>query len=169
MAVIKDRPKDSGDIGAAGELFYALLNGKCIEEDITTSRGVFTVRYPTPRDEATIDRKVAIARNGIAEAQYSTSANNTMYIIAFLNTVIVKGPEWYERAKSNKPDIWGDIPDAAFIGEVFSGAITFRNRVQEELKGDTKHQDNPTSNPIDSNIPTPVGDGVFKGVASSTK
>lgn len=168
---LTDEIKGEGeDKKGEGELFFAMLNGKTVKETIHTRRGDFVVKYPKQRDLMLIDRKVASMRANIEAAQFDSSANSSMQAVAFLDTVVETGPEWYKAAKAkNSGFSWGDVPDSNFIFEVYVKALSFRNKVQEKLNGDGEKAPVALPEDLPRSVDKAVGDGVFSGVAREDK
>lgn len=148
------------------DIFYTLLRGKTLTDDIETSRGKFVVKFPKQKDIMAIDRRVAAMRGGLPAESFDSSANFALQKIAFLDVVIESGEPWYENVKKeNKNFSWGDMPDGNFIDEVYIKAWTFRNEVQKKFERHEEKSDNGTSNGKD--VQTDVDNGIFQGIAGS--
>lgn len=149
------------------DIFYALLNGKTVKETIETSRGKFVVKFPKQKDLLAIDRRVAIMRGGIPAANFDENANFNLQKVAFLDVVVESGENWFNKLKENNNFSWGDMPDVDFIDEVYIKAWTFRSEVQDKFKRNEGKPDSGTV--VSEDVQDSVGDGLFSGVAASTK
>lgn len=149
------------------DIFYALLNGKTVKETIETSRGKFVVKFPKQKDLLAIDRRVAIMRGGIPAANFDENANFNLQKVAFLDVVVESGENWFNKLKENNNFSWGDMPDVDFIDEVYIKAWTFRSEVQDKFKRNEGKTDSGTV--VSEDVQDSVGDGLFSGVAASTK
>ena len=149
------------------DIFYALLNGKTVKETIETSRGKFVVKFPKQKDLLAIDRRVAIMRGGIPAANFDENANFNLQKVAFLDVVVESGENWFNKLKENNNFSWGDMPDVDFIDEVYIKAWTFRSEVQDKFKRNEGKTDSGTA--VSEDVQDSVGDGLFSGVAASTK
>lgn len=150
------------------DLFFTLLSGRTIKETITTTRGKFVVKFPKQKDLLFVDRRTAAMRGGIPAENFDTAANYAMQKIAFLDTVIVSGEDWYNNIKkSNKSFSWGDMPDADFVDEVYVKAWSFRCSVQDDLKRNERKADSGLSD--NASVQSDVDNGLFSDVASSDK
>ena len=149
------------------DIFFTLLSGKTVSEEIETSRGMFTVKFPKEADMLYIDRRVSAMRAGIPAAWFDDNANFRMQKIAFLDVVIESGEDWFNRLKKKNTFTWGDMPDADFIDEVYVKAWTFRNKVQASFRS---HEGDAAGGASDgADVSAAVGDGVFSGVAASVE
>lgn len=149
------------------DIFYAMLNGKTVKETIETSRGKFVVKFPKQKDLLAIDRRVAIMRGGIPAANFDENANFNLQKVAFLDVVVESGENWFNKLKENNNFSWGDMPDVDFIDEVYIKAWTFRSEVQDKFKRNEGKTDSGTV--VSEDVQDSVGDGLFSGVAASTK
>jgi hypothetical protein len=168
-----DDIESAGIESAAGKedsLFFAMLNGKTITETISTSRGEFTLKFPKGDDMVSISRIAALTRNGIPAACFDANAEYEIQKCAALDVIVTGGPEWFNKLKK-KPDFsWGRVmPDANFADEVYAKAVLFRQRVQAKLSGVKENADNQPLEKDAGGVHSDVGDGVFSGVAGSSK
>ena len=155
-------PKEKQD-----DIFFTLLSGKTLSEDITTSRGTFTVKFPKEADMLYIDRRVSAMRAGIPASCFDDNANFRMRKIAFLDVVVESGEDWFNRLKKKNTFTWGDMPDVNFIDEVYVKAWSFRNKVQTLFTENAADTDRAVSEQKD--VPEAVGDGLFSDVAASAQ
>ena len=149
------------------DIFFTLLNGKDVTEEIETSRGKFTVRFPKQKDLIAIERRIAFMRGGIAASCFSETANYALEKVAYLDICVIGGEPWFENLKKKNSFSWGDMPDTNFVDEVFVKAWTFRAKVQEDFVRDERKADTTASD--ESNVSEDVGNGLFSGVAASAK
>ncbi len=106
-------------------------------------------------------------RGGIPAINFDEAANFAMQKIAYLDTVIESGDNWFNNLKKNKGFSWGDVPDVNFIDEVYVKAWSFRSKVQSLFKKDEGETDRTAVESKD--VPETVGDSLFSGVDSSTE
>lgn len=164
---IKEAEETLGSV-KEGDLFFAMLNGKTVDEELETGRGKFAVKFPKQRDIMMIDRRVAAMRYGMPASAFDDAANFNIQKIAFLDTVVERGPDWYEAIKKkNRNFSWGDIPDTNFIDEVYVKAWSFRQKVLQELGVYNEKATGGVSDGAD--VSKVVGDNVFQGVVMSAK
>ena len=145
------------------DLFYQLARGKDITEEIETSRGKFTVKYPKQKDLIAAGRKAAFKRNGFSSNALDFNSEQIIQKTSLLDIIVISGPAWYENIKKNNKSFgWEEMPDASFIDEVFAKAYMFRNKVQEQfvIKDETRDS-NGTGN---ENISDTVQEGLFDGI-----
>ncbi len=148
------------------DLFYQLVRGKDITENVETKRGSFEVKFPKEKDIIKIGRLCALRRSGIAASNYDAATDQNIYVTSFLDIVVLSGPAWFENAKKeNKNFSWEEMPDMDFVNDVYMKAYTFRNKVQEQLRAETDSGNDKESG--DKNVSETVQDGLFEGVSSS--
>jgi len=149
------------------DLFFQLLNGQTVSEQIKTSRGEFTVKFPKQKDIERIGLVVASRRMGIPAQSFDTGTENEIYKCAVLDVIVEGGPAWYENAKNKNPSFsWRDMPDGDFVSEVYLLAHSFRQSVQERLKRPEKPAAGGNEREV---LQASVDDGVFEGVTGSSK
>jgi hypothetical protein len=85
------------------DLFTKMVTGKDVTEEIDTGRGIFTVKYPKPKDMIAIGKIAAYRRNYKPAEAFDAASENDNIMTATLDVVVVSGPEWYENAKKNEP------------------------------------------------------------------
>lgn len=149
------------------DIFFTLLNGKDVTEEIETSRGKFTVRFPKQKDLIAIERRIAYMRGGIAASCFSESANYALEKVAYLDICVIGGDAWFENLKKKDSFSWGDMPDTNFVDEVFVKAWTFRAKVQADFASNERKADTAASD--ESDVSEDVDNGLFSGVAASAK
>ena len=144
------------------DYFTRLITGEDVLEDVKTSQGVFTVKYPRVTDLLTIGKIEAARRNfrPVEGFDYETEMLNTM--ASTLDVVVVSGPNWFEKArKSNNNFSFLEVPSRKFLAELYGKAVMFREEVEQCLdKGEE---------PADRRVPTEKGpDDVMDSGASGT-
>ena len=148
------------------DMFFAMLEGRTLEDFIETSRGKFKAKYPKQKDIIAIGRMAALMHGGIPASQFDGSAEYEIQKCATLDVIISGGPAWYERAKKKDKNFsWGYVPDAHFVDEVYAKAQQFRQEIQEKLEKPVAEETNgENAGGFSSN----VDDGLFEGVSSSS-
>lgn len=156
--------------GKKDELFYAMLNGQTVTDEIKTSRGDFIVKFPKQKDIISIGRIAAFLRNGMPAVNFDSVSEYEIQKIATLDVVIESGPAWFESAKKkNKGFSWRDVPDAHFADEVYAKALQFRQEIQDDIAGDKKIVAEKSDEKNAADVSSDVGDGVFQGASGSAK
>jgi hypothetical protein len=153
-------PEDKGD-----ELFYAMLNGKTIEDTIKTSRGDFVVKVPKQQDIERIGLLTAQRHCGIPATSFDVNTENSIYKCAVLDVMIESGPVWYENIKKKHDNFsWREMPDTDYVDEVFVKVRSFRDKVQEQLRRIEK----PLAGETDpKDVQKAVGSNLFSGIAGT--
>lgn len=168
MEITEEIKEEVFDEKKQGDIFYTLLSGKTVKETIETSRGKFVVRFPKQKDMILIDRRIAAMRGGLPASSFDDIANFTLQKVAYLDVVVESGDEWFNNLKKeNRNFSWGDMPDTDFVDEVYVKAWSFRQKVQGDFKRDEEEADREDSDAKD--VPENVGNGLFSGVAASSK
>lgn len=148
------------------DLFRNIILGKDVTEKIKTSLGEFEVKFPRTRDIEEIGRRTALRLNGIPVRCFDVDTYNIMNYVATLDVLIVDGPDWYKLAKRDNPTFsWSDIPDQAFIEEVYALAFNFRQEVQAKIKPNKTGEDKQMAAVSDRNV-NPQS-GLFDGLSDS--
>jgi hypothetical protein len=150
-----------------GDLFFAMLNGKTVQDTISTSRGDFVVKFPKQKDVLTIARMAAYLRSGIPAGNFDGSGEYEIQKIATLDVMVDSGPAWFDKARKGKDFSWRNVPDASFVDEVYAKALSFRQKIQEQLKGAKKPSPQTSSEEVSGDLPADVDDGLFSGVAAA--
>lgn len=152
------------------ELFYAMLNGQTVTDEIKTSRGEFFVRFPKQKDIISIGRIAAFMRSGIPAANFDAIAEYEIQKVATLDVMITSGPAWFENVKNkNKNFSWRDVPDARFADEVYAKALQFRQTVQADIAGNQEIASEKPNTENAGGVSANVGDGLFQGTSGSAK
>jgi hypothetical protein len=164
--MIVDRPSgvEQTEAGNDIDVMAVLLSGKAIQKPVQTSRGRFTILYPTGRDRSRIDRCKAIRRGGIPADAFDEYAEYNNNVWSTLDIVVVDGPDWYKQAKEKNPRwTWEEAPDEELIVELFDKARAFRAEVAERIRGSRMGKA-----AGESELPAaqaPVDDGAFSDIA----
>jgi hypothetical protein len=167
--VIVERPAgaehtENGKEGKEIDVMKTLLSGKAIQKLIRTSRGAFTILYPTGRDRVKIDRRKAIRRGGIPADAFDEYAEYNNNVWSTLDIVVVDGPDWYRKAKEKNPRwSWEEVPDEELAVALFDACRTFRGDITERIR--TSGMGKAAG---ESELPAaqaPVDDGTFSGLA----
>jgi hypothetical protein len=164
---IVDRPPEVEDDKSVKEtdILETLLSDKVLQKTVKTSRGVFTIRYPSGKDRLKIDQLRALRRHGLPAESFDDAANLNNNIWSTLDVVIVDGPDWYKKAKK-KPDGWSweEGPDEELMVELYNLVRSFRLDVTEKIKRSK------LGKPVETvelpAVTAPVDDGAFSGLAN---
>jgi hypothetical protein len=132
------------------DFFTKMVMGKDVTDEIETSRGTFTVKYPKPKDVIAIGKIAAYRRNYKPVEAFDVASENDNIMTATLDVVVVAGPEWYENAKKvNKFFSFVEVPSRKFLTEFYGLVYSFREQVEECLdEGET---------PADRRVPAKTG------------
>jgi hypothetical protein len=146
------------------DFFTKMVMGKDVTEEIKTSRGTFTVKYPKPNDMIAIGKITAYRRNYKPVEAFDVAIENDNIMTATLDVVVVSGLEWYENAKKvNKFFSFMEVPSRGFLSELY-GKYSFREQVEKCLDEGKA--------PAGERLPTEEGahddvdGGAFGGLAS---
>jgi hypothetical protein len=147
------------------DFFSSLLMGKDATEEVETSRGKFTVKYPKSADLLTIG-KIAAFRRGYKPADAFDAQTDMLNIMAStLDVVVVSGPEWFKNArKAGKDFSFLEVPGREFVTELYGKAVTFRGEVEQRLNTEGGYA--PERIPAAEDAHAPVGGGAFGSLAS---
>ena len=162
------RQEAIGEIDEDRDIFFALISGKTVTEEIETSRGVFTVKFPKQKDLLYIDRRVAAMRAGLPASAFDASSTFSMQKTAFLDAVVESGPDWFNKLRKKSPSFtWEEVPDVDFIDEVYVKAWEFREKVQAKFRQDKAAGDSGAADGAE--LSPAVDDGLFSGVAATAR
>jgi hypothetical protein len=147
------------------DYFTKMVMGKDVTEEVETSRGTFTIKYPKPKDMIAIGKIAAYRRNYKPVEAFDATSENDNIVTATLDVVVVSGPEWYENAKkANKLFSFVEVPSRKFLAEFYGKVYSFRGQVEKCLdEGET---------PADQRLPAETGadddvdGGAFGGLSS---
>jgi hypothetical protein len=147
------------------DYFTKMVMGKDVTEEIKTRRGIFTVKYPKPKDMIAIGKIAAYRRNYKPADAFDVASENDNIMTATLDVMVVSGPEWYENAKKvNKFFSFVEVPSRAFLAELYSKAYSFRGKVEECL--DEEEASAGERLPAEKSAHDDVDGGTFGGLAS---
>ena len=147
------------------DFFTKMVMGKDVTEEIETSRGTFTVKYPKPKDTIAIGKIAAYRRNYKPVEAFDVISENDNIMTATLDVVVVSGPEWYENAKKvNKFFSFTEVPSRKFLSEFYGKVYSFRKQVEECLDEGEASADRRLS--AEAGADDAVDGGVFGGLAS---
>jgi hypothetical protein len=164
--MIVERPSgvEQTENGKEVDVMETLLSGKAIQKPVMTSRGEFTILYPTGRDRLRIDRRRATRRGGIPADAFDEYAEYNNNVWSTLDIVVVDGPDWYNQAKGKNPRwSWEEVPDEELAVELFDAYRTFRGDITERIRASRMGKVSGESQL--SATQTPVDDGAFSGLA----
>ena len=147
------------------DLFTKLVMGKDVTEEVKTSRGVFVIKYPKPKDMLAIG-KIMAARRGFRPA--SAFDNETEMLNAMASTldvIVVSGPGWYELAKEKNAEFsFFDLPAQNLIAELYARGYSFRQKVEQRLEAETESGSGGL--PAEESADEAVDGGAFGGLSS---
>jgi hypothetical protein len=147
------------------DYFTKMVMGKDVTEEITTSRGTFTVKYPKPKDMIAIGKIAAYRRNYKPVEAFDVTSENDNIMTATLDVVVVSGPEWYENAKKiNKFFSFVEVPSRKFLTEFYGKVYSFREQV--EICLDEGEESTDQRLPAETGADDPVDGGACGGLAS---
>jgi hypothetical protein len=119
------------------DYFTKMVMGKDVVEEVETSRGTFTVKYPKPKDMLAIGRVAAFRRDFKPAGAFDGQTEMFNVMASTLDVVVVSGPEWYETAKkANKNFTFLEAPGREFISELYGKAYSFREEVDKRLEAE---------------------------------
>jgi hypothetical protein len=133
------------------EFFAKLVMGKDVTEEVETSKGIFTVKYPKLKDLLAIGRIMSFRRNykPVESFDAETEMINTM--ASTLDIMVTAGPKWYEDAKKlNMNFSFLEVPSREFLAELYGKAYSFREKVEPRF--------NQAEGSADQRIPAETGD-----------
>ncbi|MDR1073938.1 MAG: hypothetical protein LBL45_09745 [Treponema sp.] len=146
------------------DYFTKMVMGKDVTEEIETSRGTFTVKYPKPKDVIAIGKIAAYRRNYKPVEAFDVTSENENIMTATLDVVVVSGPEWYENAKKiNKFFSFVEAPSRKFLTEFYGKVYSFREQVETCL--DEGEEPTDQRLPAETGADDPVDSGAFGGLA----
>ena len=133
------------------DLFTKLVLGKDVTEEVTTSRGMFTVKYPKAVDILTIGRITAARRNHRPVEGFDSETEMINIMASTLDVVVVSGPRWLEEARSKNQNFsFLEVPSRVFLTELYGKAYSFREEIEQRL--------NEAEKPADKRVPAEKSD-----------
>ena len=151
------------------DLFFSMLEGNTVEETVSTSRGDFVIKFPKQSDLIAIARLAAFMRGGIPAINFDSSGEYEIQKCATLDMIVDSGPAWFNKIKGEPNFSWRAMPDANFTDEVYAKALSFRQEVQEKLRGSEGASCNGTGEAPSAPVSADVGDGLFSAVKRAAK
>jgi hypothetical protein len=150
------------------DILESLLLNKVIQKPVKTSRGYFTLRYPSGKDRLKIDKLRALRRHGIPAECFDDVANANNNIWSTLDVTVVDGPDWYNKIrKDNSMWSWEEGPDEELIIELYDLVSTFRTNITEKIRN-SKLGRTVEEIPV-ADITAPVDNGAFQGLTNGSK
>jgi len=128
------------------DLFTKLITGKDVIETVNTKRGKFKIKYPRPTDLVTIGKLAAQRRNFKPAEAFDAETDMIIFMSSTLDVVVLSGPLWFEEAKTkNKNFSFMEVPNLAFISELYGEAYSFRAQVELLINPPEGSADKPIS------------------------
>jgi len=144
------------------DLFTKMVMGKDVTEEIETSRGKFTVKYPKPADLITVGKIAAVRRGYRPVSSFDEGTDMLITMASTLDVVVVSGPKWYEDAK--KDDFtFMDVPSRAFLSELYGKVYSFREKIEASLDPAEGTNNSPVS--AAKGADGAVGDNLLEGLS----
>jgi hypothetical protein len=147
------------------DFFVNLVKGKDVTEEIETSKGKFTVKYPKSKDHLVIGQLMSLRRNYKPADAFDKEFDFINAMVSTLDVVVVSGPKWFEDAKkANLNFSFAEVPSRAFLTELYGKARIFREEVEPRFSE--------TEESADKRVPPEAGDdasmdgGAFGGLSS---
>jgi hypothetical protein len=132
------------------DFFTKLVMGKDVTEEVETSRGAFTIKYPKSKDLIAIGRIAAARRSFRPIEGFDAETETVNIMVSTLDVVVVSGPKWFEDAKkANLNFSFLEVPSRVFLAELYGKAYSFREKVEQRL--------NQTEGSADQRIPSETG------------
>lgn len=158
---IVERPKPEEEQAAESvqnDVLWALLHNKDVTRSIETKRGTFKVKYPTPADNARINRLVAQHKQGLPVHSYDENVQFDHLVWATLDVIVIERPDWARDFES-----FQSCPDNKLVADLFSRSFQFREDIRAAIDEsrlgvvDQKREPDASAGTVD--------DGAFSGVA----
>jgi len=147
------------------DLFTQLIMGKDVTEEVETSQGIFTVKYPRAVDFITIGKIAAVRRGRIPPESFDEDTEMINMMASTLDVVVLSGPKWFEDAKTkNKNFTFLEVPSRVFLMELYGKAYSFRENVELRLNPQEGSSGKPV--PAEKSDDDAVGGGAFEGISS---
>ena len=116
------------------DLFTSLIKGEDATDEVETSQGKFTVKYPRASDLITIGNLTAARRNYKPIESFDADTEMVNVMVSTLDVVVVSGPPWYEEARKLNPNFsFMEVPSKVFLAELYSKAYSFRGEVEQQF------------------------------------
>jgi hypothetical protein len=147
------------------DFFTRMVMGKDVTEEVETSRGVFTIKYPKAKDLIMIGRIAAHRRSFKPVEAFDAETEMINVMASTLDVVAVSGPPWFENAKKMNANFsFLEAPSRAFLAELYGKAYSFRAEVERRLN-EAEGTDDKRVSP-ETGADGPVDGGAFGGLSS---
>jgi hypothetical protein len=147
------------------DFFTKLVMGKDVTEEVTTGKGVFTVKYPKSKDFLAIGRVMSLRRNYKPPESFDAESEMVNTMTSTLDVVVVSGPKWFEDAKkANQNFSFLEVPSRAFLAELYGKAYSFREQVEQRFDQAEGSADKRV--PAETGNDDTVDGGAFGGISS---
>ena len=147
------------------DYFTKLVMGKDVIEEVNTSKGVFTIKYPIAKDILAIGRIMSLRRNYRPPESFDAESEMVNTMASTLDVVVLSGPKWFEDAKArNKNFSFLEVPSRDFLAELYGKAYSFREQVEGRF--DSPEESGDQRVPAKPGNDGPVGGGAFEGISS---
>lgn len=141
------------------DILGLLLSGERITKKIKTRGGEFEIAFPLPSDLRKIELAVSDRINGKPISSFTDAALSDMRIYSILDTVIVSGPEWWEKLESSE-----NCPDNTLIRELYGSYLRLYTETQKTLA--KSKYDNPIGKIKSKDSDETMGSGAFQGITN---
>jgi hypothetical protein len=146
------------------DLFTKLIMGKDVSEEVETSRGKFKIKYPRTADLMAIGRITASRRNYKPVEAFDIETEMLNVMTSTLDVVVISGAKWFEEARiKNKNFSFLEVPNRAFIYELYGEVSSFREKIDKRLN---TQGSNDQRLPPEKGDDDTVGSGVFENLSS---
>jgi hypothetical protein len=147
------------------DFFTRLVMGKDVTEKVETNKGIFTIKYPKPKELITIGRIAAMRRNFKPIEGFDAETEMINMMASTLDVMVVSGPKWFEDAKkANLNFSFLEVPSRMFLAELYSKAYSFRDKVEQRLNKTEKSNDKRV--PPEKGDDGPVDSGAFGSLSN---
>ena len=136
-------------------IFEKLLKGEDITEKIETDRGEFLLKYPLQKEHKEIIKKRIKYLEDLNIDNLTDNELTAYNVIAILDTVIIKSPEWWTSAY-NIFNI-----DYSLILELYRGYLLFSRKIQDHCNNSRIGKDDNRDDRDNKN--ETMGIGLFSG------
>jgi hypothetical protein len=152
---IESLPEEQKD-----DLYLSLIMGKDYTEEVTTSRGVFILKYPKTADHVRIGKLAAHCRGYRPVEGFDMQTETLIQMASTLDVMVVSGPPQFEHAKKmNEKFSFMEEPSREFLAELYSKARMFRDEV--ELRLNPQKESEPKRVPAEKGDDAALDGGAF--------
>lgn len=91
---------------------------------------IFTMRYANPYARSMIEAEIARHLNGMSRDVFTVEHVTTVVACSYISNLLVseKSPKWFASP-------WTCLDDE-LIGNLYAGYLSFRDEIQEKIRGD---------------------------------